>query len=85
MIVIGMLVFEIPYVSDEEMYKTQITFKLALEETLKKYNATLTKSTRVLNTTFNDVVKKYDPSSENLAYAGINVIDPVKIYNIIQY
>lgn len=85
MIVIGMLVFEIPYVPDEEMYKTQIQFKLAWEETLKKYNATLTKSTRIFNTTFNDVVKKYDPPAEDLTYAGINVIDPSKIFNIIQY
>ena len=68
---------------DEEIYKTQITFKLAWQETLKKYNATLTKSTRIFNTT--DVVKKYDPSSEDLTYAGINVIDPAKICNIIQY
>ena len=83
MIVIGMLVFEIPYVPDEEMYKTQITFKLAWQKTLKKYNATLTKSTRILNTT--DIVKKYDPSSEDLTYAGINVIEPSKIFNIIQY
>ena len=85
MIVIGMLVFEIPYVPDEEMYKTQIQFKLAWEETLKKYNATLTKSTSIFNTTFNDVVKKYDPPAEDLTYAGINVIDPSKIFNIIQY
>ena len=85
LIVIGILVFEIPYVPDEEMYKTQIAFKLAWEETLKKYNATLKKSTRIFNTTFNDVVKKYDPSSEDLTYAGINVIDPAKIFNIIQY
>ena len=85
MIVIGMLVFEIPYVPDEEMYKTQIQFKLAWEETLKKYNATLTKSTRIFNTTFNDVVKKYDPPAEDLTYASINVIDPSKIFNIIQY
>lgn len=85
MVVIGMLVFEIPYVPDEEMYKTQIQFKLAWEETLKKYNATLTKSTRIFNTTFNDVVKKYDPPAEDLTYAGINVIDPSKIFNIIQY
>ena len=85
MIVIGMLVFEIPYVPDEEMYKTQIQFKLAWEETLKKYNATLTKSTRIFNTTFNDVVKKYDPPTEDLTYARINVIDPSKIFNIIQY
>ena len=85
LIVIGILVFEIPYVPDEEMYKTQIAFKLAWEETLKKYNATLTKSTRIFNTTFNDVVKKYDPPAEDLTYAGINVIDPSKIFNIIQY
>ena len=85
MIVIGMLVFEIPYVPDEEMYKTQIAFKLAWEETLKKYNATHTKSTRIFNTTFNDVVKKYDPPAEDLTYASINVIDPAKIFNIIQY
>lgn len=49
----------------------------------RKYNATLTKSTRIFNTT--DVVKKYDPSSEDLIYAGINVIEPSKIFNIIQY
>jgi len=84
-IVIGILVFEIPYVPDEEMYKTQIAFKLVWEETLKKYNATHTKSTRIFNTTFNDVVKKYDPSAEDLTYAGINVINPSKIFNIIQY
>ena len=85
MIVIGMLIFEIPYAPDEEMYKTQIEFKLAWEETLKKYNATLTKSTRIFNTTFNDVVKKYDPPAEDLTYASINVIDPAKIFNIIKY
>ena len=85
LIVIGILVFEIPYVPDEEMYKTQIAFKLAWEETLKKYNDTLTKSTRIFNTTFNEVVKKYDPPTEDLTYASINVIDPSKIFNIIQY
>ena len=84
-IVIGILVFEIPYVPDEEMYKTQITFKLAWEETLKKYNATLKKSTRIFNTTFNEEVKKYDPPAEDLTCASINVIDPAKIFNIIQY
>ena len=85
MIVIGILVFEIPYVPDEEMYKTQITAKLAWEETLKKYNATLKKSTRIFNTTFNEEVKKYDPPAEDLTCASINVIDPAKIFNIIQY
>ena len=85
LIVIGILVFEIPYVPDEEMYKTQITFKLAWEETLKKYNATLKKSTRIFNTTFNEEVKKYDPPAEDLTCASINVIDPAKIFNIIQY
>ena len=82
LIVIGILVFEIPYVPDEEMYKTQIAFKLAWEETLKKYNATHTKSTRIFNTTFNEVVKKYDPPAEDLTYTSINVIDPAKIFNI---
>ena len=33
----------------------------------------------------NDVVKKYDPPAEDLTYASINVIDPSKIFNIIQY
>jgi len=82
MIVIGMLVFEIPYVPDEEMYKTQIQFKLAWQETMRKYNATHTKSTRIFNTTFNEVVQKYEPKPEDLTYTSINVIDPAKIFNI---